>query len=287
MMQDASTAPAGLHASMHNASRTGCEHFPKPVPIVLPMSRLSELKPSWQGHLVESVSDLMRHQYRLSVLQWNPCPTRKNPTQILPAACGRFQAVILQEAGITRRMFRSSSSRTPTATTSPSCSTRTRSDLLRSSPSPRPPQAKTHGGIFALVVRGLPRRPSIADSPTVTFCSVHIHEKVATKRDASASTVGDVFSDPEFMAPGSGHWWPGQIMPKRPYAWRVNAHGCCKFDNADLVLHLVTSLRISLSSFISASPTSWAPTASCAVLKLSNVAWSVQRPKNGHMRLRK
>ena len=83
--QDASTASAGKHASIHNASRTSCEPFPKPVSSVLPMSRLAEPKSSWQGSLVDSVSDLVHHQYRLSVLQWNPGPGRKNPPQILPA----------------------------------------------------------------------------------------------------------------------------------------------------------------------------------------------------------
>ena len=74
-----------------------------------------------------------------------------------------------------------------------------------------------------LVVRGLLRRPSLSCSPTVTCCSVHIHNLVAKKRDASTdlrrrlhahmlhhnvdfiggdfnmsafSAVGDVFSDP-------------------------------------------------------------------------------------------
>ena len=73
-------------------------------------------------------------------------------------------------------------------------------------------------GIVLLIVRGLLRRPSLSGTPTVTFCSVHIHNVVAKKRDASAdllrrlhgynvdfiggdfnmsvfSTVGDVFSD--------------------------------------------------------------------------------------------
>ena len=81
-----------------------------------------------------------------------------------------------------------------------------------------------------LIVRGLLRRPSLSGTPTVTFCSVHIHKVVAKKRDASTdllrrlhghmkqfnvdfvgadfnvsafSTVGDVFSDPEFSAPGN------------------------------------------------------------------------------------
>ena len=63
------------------------------------------------------------------------------------------------------------------------------------------------------------------------------------------STVSDVFSDPEFSAPGhSCLWGLGAldeqhrectgflIMPKRPYEWRVDSHGCYKFDNAALGL---------------------------------------------------
>ena len=85
-----------------------------------------------------------------------------------------------------------------------------------------------------LIVRGLLRRPSLSGTPTVTFCSVHIHNVVAKKRDASTdllrrlhrymqqhnvdfiggdfnmsafSTVGDVFSDPEFSAHGNSFLW--------------------------------------------------------------------------------
>ena len=59
------------------------------------------------------------------------------------------------------------------------------------------------------------------------------------------STVGDVFTDDEFSAPGNSLLWglgaleePNRecagflIMPKRPYEWRVHSHGCYKFDNA-------------------------------------------------------
>ena len=55
----------------------------------------------------------------LSVLQWSPGPARKNPRRSIAAACGRFHAVILQ---------------TLTATTSPSCSTRIRSNQRRGLP---------------------------------------------------------------------------------------------------------------------------------------------------------
>ena len=125
-----------------------------------------------------------------------------------------------------------------------------------------------------LIVRALLRRPSISGTPTVTFCFVHIHNVVAKKRGASTdllqvlhakmlehnvdfiggdfnmsvfSTVSEVFSDPEFSAPGhSCLWGLGAldeqyrertgflIMPKRPYEWRVDSHGCYKLDNAAL-----------------------------------------------------
>ena len=65
------------------------------------------------------------------------------------------------------------------------------------------------------------------------------------------STVSDVFSDPEFSAPGHSCLWglgaleePNRectgflIMPKRPHEWRVDSHGCYKFDNAALGLGL-------------------------------------------------
>ena len=113
-----------------------------------------------------------------------------------------------------------------------------------------------------LNVRGLLRRPSLSGTLTVTFCPVHIHNVLAKKRDASTdllrrlhgymkqhnvdfiggdfnmsafSTVGDVFSNAEFSAPGSSFLWglgaleePNRectgflIMPKRPYDWLVD-----------------------------------------------------------------
>ena len=131
-------------------------------------------------------------------------------------------------------------------------------------------------GMVLLIVRGLLRRPSLSGTPMVTFCSVHIHNVVAKKRDTSTdlprrlhgymkqhnvdfiggdfnmsafSTVGDVFSDPEFSAPGNSCLWglgaleePNRectgflIMPKRPYEWRVDTHGCFKYENAALGL---------------------------------------------------
>ena len=61
------------------------------------------------------------------------------------------------------------------------------------------------------------------------------------------STDGEVFADSEFAAPGNSLLWGlgalddtrrectgFLIMPKSPCEWRVDAHGCYKFNNADL-----------------------------------------------------
>ena len=44
-------------------------------------------------------------------------------------------------------------------------------------------------GMVRLIVRSLLRRPSLSGTPTVTFCSVHIHNVVAKKRDASTDLL--------------------------------------------------------------------------------------------------
>ena len=61
-------------------------------------SNFGQSKPDGLGYTDTVDSDVMHHQHRLSVLQWNPGPARKNPTNIIAAACGKFHAVILQEA---------------------------------------------------------------------------------------------------------------------------------------------------------------------------------------------
>ena len=71
-----------------------------------------------------------------------------------------------------------------------------------------------------LSARGLLRRPSLSGTPPVTFCSVHIHNVVAERRDASTEllrrlhgymqqhnvdfTVGD-FNISAFSTVGDGH----------------------------------------------------------------------------------
>ena len=62
------------------------------------MVNLGQPKSSGPSPIATAYSGLMHHQFRLSLLQWNPGPARRNPTNIVSAACGRFHAVILQEA---------------------------------------------------------------------------------------------------------------------------------------------------------------------------------------------
>ena len=78
--------------------RTGTGPFLKPLALVLPMVSFGQSKSDRLGHIDTVDSDLMHHQFRLSLLQWNPGPVRRNPTNIVSAACGKFHAVILQEA---------------------------------------------------------------------------------------------------------------------------------------------------------------------------------------------
>ena len=205
----------------------------------------------------------MHHQFRFSILQWIPGPARRNPTQIVAATCGRVHAVILQEASdhvhhITDQ-FIAYTGNTDLAIL-----------LNKDTFDPNPAvyafneasTSKDTWGMVLLIVRDLLRRPSLSGTPTVTFCSVHIHNVVAKKRDASTellrrshgymhqhnvdffggdfnmsafSTVGDVFSDQEFSAPGNSLLWGLRaleeanrertgflIMPKRPYECRVD-----------------------------------------------------------------
>ena len=93
-----STALVGTHNLAITDSRAGSVPFPKPRALVLPLVHFGQSKPEGHNGLDTADSDLMHHQFRLSLLQWNPGPARKNPTNIVSAACGKFHAVIQQEA---------------------------------------------------------------------------------------------------------------------------------------------------------------------------------------------
>ena len=256
--RSASTALAGTHNPIGADPRAGTGPFPKPFALVLPVVKFGQSKPDGLGLLDTADSDLMHHQYRLSVLQWNPGPARRNPTNIIAAACGRFHAVILQEASDHVPHI---SDQFIAYTGNTDLAFLLNKDTFEPDPmvfaSKEDSTSEGTWGMVLLIVRGLLRRPSLSGTPPVTLCSVHIHNVVAKKRDASTdllqrlhgymkqhnvdfiggefnmsalSTVGHVFSDPEFSAPGSSFLWrlgalenPNReragflIMPKRPY----------------------------------------------------------------------
>ena len=114
-----------------------------------------------------------------SVLQCNPGPARKNPTQIRPAACGRFHAVIPQEAkdhappvsdqfiahidGNDLAILLNEHASEPGASVFP---------ISEASPS------KDTWRMAALVVSGLLRRPCLADSPQLRFAQSTFTKKM-------------------------------------------------------------------------------------------------------------
>ena len=126
-----------------------------------------------------TMSDLMHHQFRLSLFQWNPGPARRNPTNIVSAACGKYHAVILQEASDhvphISDQFIAHTGNTDFAIL-------LNKDTFEPDPMVFPfkedSTSKGTRGMVLLIVRGLLRRPSLSGAPTVTFCSVHIHNVV-------------------------------------------------------------------------------------------------------------
>ena len=233
------------------------------------MVKFGQAKPDGLGRIDTADSDFMHHLYRLSVHQWNPGLARKSPTNIIAATCGRFHAVALPEA----------SDHVPhiSYTGNTDLAILLNKDTFEPDPMvfafKEDSTSKSMWCMILVIVRRLLRRASLSGTPTVTFCSVQIHNVVAKKRDASADllwrlhgqhnvdftggninmgafpTVGDVFSDPEFSAPGNSFLWGlgalenldrecagFLVMPKHPYEWRVDTHGCYKYDNAALCL---------------------------------------------------
>ena len=63
-------------------------------------------------------------------------------------------------------------------------------------------------------------------------------------------------------------------MPKRPYEWRVDSHGCYKFDNAALGFGPRDQPLTSLCSCIFVPQTCLAPTASCAANMHNKEEWN-------------
>ena len=109
---------------------------------------------------------------------------------IVSAACGKFHAVILQEASDhvphISAYFLAYTDNTDLAIL-----------LNKDTFEPDPfvtsfkvdSTSKNTWGMVLLIVRAMLRRPSLSGSPTVTFCSAHIHNVVAKKRDASTELL--------------------------------------------------------------------------------------------------
>ena len=188
--RSASTALAGTHHAIGADPRAGRGPFPKPRALVLSMVRFGQAKPDGLRHIDTADNDPRHHQYRLSVLQWNPGPARKNPTNIIAATCRTFQAVILQEASdhvphITDQFI--------AYTGNTDLAILLNKDTFEPDPMvlalKEDSTSKGTWGMVRLIVRSLLRRPSLSGTPTVTFCSVHIHNVVAKKRDASTDLL--------------------------------------------------------------------------------------------------
>ena len=159
------------------AARCMCENEVSPSDILsssgsllLPLVHFGQSKPEGHSGLDTADSDLMHHQFRLSLLQWNPGPARKHPTNIVSAACGKFHAVILQEASDhvphISDQFRAYTGNTDLAIL-------LNKDTFEPDPIVNTFKAdstsKGTRGMILLIVRGLLRRPSLTGSPTARY----------------------------------------------------------------------------------------------------------------------
>ena len=96
--RSASTDLAGTHNPVGSNPRTGTGPSPKPRALVLPMVSFGQPKSDRRAKLPQLTSISCTTNSAFSLLQWNPGLARRNPTNIVSAACGKFHAVILQEA---------------------------------------------------------------------------------------------------------------------------------------------------------------------------------------------
>ena len=212
--------------------------------------------------MTDDVSDLLHAQYKLSLLQWNAGAACRQPTQLVTAMCGAFNAVLLKEA---RDHVQHISDQFQVYTNDDDLAILLNRDTFLLDAIIEESSSKTTWGLKALVVCGHLRRPPIGALKTITLCTVHLHNVVAKKRDAATallqrlyahmkllkvdfvrgdfnraakSIVADVFSDPEFLAPGSVPLWGAGglegddtdctgflYMPRRPFNWLINKHG--------------------------------------------------------------
>ena len=168
--RSASTALAGTHNPVGADPRARTGPFPKPRALVLPMVKFGQSKLDGLGYIDTVDSHLMHHQYRLSVHQWNPGPAHRNPTNIIAAACGKFHAVILQEAS---DHVPHMSDQFLAYTGNTDLAILLNKDTFEPDPMvltfKEDSASKSTWGMVLLIVRGLLRRPPLSGTPTVTF----------------------------------------------------------------------------------------------------------------------
>ena len=177
------------------AMYTGYERFPRPAPRVQPLITFGKPKPKFHGPLTDVKSDLLHAQYRLSPLQWNAGAARRQPTQLITAMCGAFNAVLLQEA---RDHVQHISDQFLVYTDGDDLAILLNRDTFLPGafkfPIIEETTSKTTWGLKALVVCGYLRRPPAGGPKSVTLCTVHLHNVVAKKRDEATSLLQRLYA---------------------------------------------------------------------------------------------
>ena len=122
--RSASTALARTHNPIGSDPRSNTGPFPKPRALVLPMVNFGQHKSNRLGHIDTVDSDLMHHQFRLSLLQWNPARRAEILPTLSPLPVVSSMRLFFKKPVIMFRTSSISSGRTPTTWTSLSCSTK-------------------------------------------------------------------------------------------------------------------------------------------------------------------
>ena len=143
---------------------------------------------------------MIHAQYRMSLLQWNAGSARHQPTQLVTAMCGAFNAVLLQEA---RDHVQHISDKFQVYTNDDDLAILLNRDTFL----PNAPKvliseesaSKATWGLKALVVRGHLRRPPLGAPKTVTLCTAHLHNVVAKKHDAATSLLQRLYAHAKLL----------------------------------------------------------------------------------------
>ena len=123
--RSASTALAGTHNPIGADPRAGTGPFPKPRALVLPLVHFGQSKPDGHGYIDTADTDLTHHQFRLSLLQWNPGPARRILLTLSPLLAESSMRLFFKKPVITFRTSLSSSLCAPATRTLLSCSIKT------------------------------------------------------------------------------------------------------------------------------------------------------------------